>query len=139
MPVMSRHKSNAQIGIDVKMEGQLMLGVPKQLMLKTANDIMTQIALFGEADVKSQLWRPANYPKSRHGVNTGKLKRSIRGHLVKDFHGQIDPSGTYYAVYVEKGNGRGFGGYHMFATTRKKIKKKNWRKVVDKAIKRNLE
>jgi len=132
MPVQSRHKSNAQIGIDVKMEGQLMLGVPKQLMLKTANDIIKQISLFGEADVKNQL-----YPG--HGYRYGNLQRSIRGHLVKDLHGQIDPHKVHYAVYVEHGNGRGFKGYHMFANTQKKINKKNWRRVVDKAIKRNLE
>lgn len=109
-----------------------MLGVPKQLMIKTANDIVKQVALFGEADVKSQL-----YPG--HGYLTGRLQRAIRGHLVENLHGEIDPSGVYYAIYVEKGNGRGFNGYHMFAKTREKINKKDWGNVVRKAIKRNLE
>ena len=121
----------ATIKTELKLEGQLLLGVPKELSLKVANAICTNIALWGEADVKKQL-----YPG--HGWKTGNLKRSIRGHLVKNFHGEIDPQNVYYAIYVEKGNGRGFKGYHMFANTRKRIKKMNWRKMVDKVIKREL-
>jgi hypothetical protein len=128
----------ATIKTELKLEGQLLLGVPKVLSLKIANAICTNIALWGEADVKKQLYKPANYPDSKHGWKTGNLKRSIRGHLVKNFHGEIDPQNVYYAIYVEKGNGRGFKGYHMFANTRKRIKKMNWRKMVDKVIKKEL-
>ncbi len=121
----------ATIKTELKLEGQLLLGVPKELSLKVANAICTNIALWGEADVKKQL-----YPG--HGWKTGNLKRSIRGHLVKNFHAEIDPQDVKYAIYVEKGNGRGFNGYHMFAQARQRINKMNWRKMVDKVIKREL-
>ena len=121
----------ATIKTELKLEGQLLLGVPKELSLKVANAICTNIALWGEADVKKQL-----YPG--HGWKPGNLKRSIRGHLVKNFHAEIDPQDVKYAIYVEKGNGRGFNGYHMFAQARQRINKMNWRKMVDKVIKREL-
>jgi hypothetical protein len=121
----------ATIKTELKLEGQLLLGVPKELSLKVANAICTNIALWGEADVKKQL-----YPG--HGYLTGNLQRSIRGHLVKNIHAKIDPQNVKYAIYVEKGNGRGFRGYRMFAQTRQRINKMNWRKMVDKVIKREL-
>ena len=128
----------ATIKTELKLEGHLLLGVPKVLSLKIANAICMNIALWGEADVKKQLYKPANYPDSKHGWKTGNLKRSIRGHLVKNFHAEIDPQDVKYAIYVEKGNGRGFNGYHMFAQARQRINKMNWRKMVDKVIKREL-
>tara|TARA_R100000322_G_scaffold114578_1_gene73591 strand:- start:2108 stop:2473 length:366 start_codon:yes stop_codon:yes gene_type:complete len=120
------------IKAEIKIQGQLLLGVPKEIALKVANQIVTHIALWGEKDVKDQL-----YPG--HGYDTGMLQRAIRGRLIKNFHGEIDPSGVYYAIYAEKGNGRGFLGYHMFANTRQRIAKKDWRKVVQKNIKRFME
>ena len=122
----------ATIKTELKLEGQLMLGVPKEIALRLANDICTNIALWGEADVKKQL-----YPG--HGYLTGNLQRSIRGHLVRNFHAEIDPQNVKYAIYVEKGNGRGFSGYHMFAQTKQRIAKMNWRKMVDSVIKRRME
>jgi hypothetical protein len=120
------------IKTEVQLQGQLMLGVPKEIALRVANDICTNIALWGEADVKKQL-----YPG--HGYLTGNLQRSVRGHLVRNFHAEIDPQNVQYAIYVEKGNGKGFSGYHMFARTREKIAKMNWRKMVDGVIKRRME
>lgn len=128
----------ASIKTQLTVEGQLLLGVPKELAVKVANDIATNVALWGEADVKKQLYKPANFPDTRHGYDTGNLKQSIRGHLVRNFHAEIDPQNVAYAVFVEKGH-RTFSGYHMFANTRKRIKKMNWRKMVDKVIKRRLE
>tara|TARA_Y100000296_G_C5003224_1_gene171295 strand:- start:110 stop:475 length:366 start_codon:yes stop_codon:yes gene_type:complete len=116
---------------EITLQGQLLLGVPKELAIKVANDICTNIALWGEADVKKQLYQP------KHGYKTGNLKQSIRGHLVRNFHAEIDPQNVAYAIYVEKGH-RSFSGYHMFANTRKRIGKMNWRKMVDRVIKRRL-
>ena len=120
------------IKTEITLQGQLLLGVPRELAIKVANDIATHVALWGEADVKKQLYQP------KHGYKTGNLKQSIRGHLVRNFHAEIDPQNVAYAVFVEKGHGKTFKGYSMFANTRKRINKKNWRKMVDRVIKRRL-
>ena len=119
---------------DIRIEGQALLGVPKEIVIKIANDICTHVALWGEADVKRQL-----YPT--HGEVTSRLKRSVTGHLVKNLHAVIDTStgSPHYAIYVEKGNGRGFHGYHMFAISTERAKKRDFSKVQRKIINRYMQ
>jgi hypothetical protein len=126
---------NRDIGIEIKTEGPLFNKVPSTVVRSIANGIVKNVALFGEADVKKQL-----YPG--HGVDTGRLRRSISGYLVKDFQGQVDPGSTNYAYQVEHGWDFGKEGYHMFANSRKSIKQfqssDQYDQLVDREIKRWL-
>ena len=140
----------ADVGISITVEGTILSYAfgkasksltqggaksPAGIIKNIANGIIKNVALFGEKDVKDQL-----YPG--HGVDTGMLRRSISGRLIKDFQGQVDPGSVYYAYQVEHGWPSGKKGYQMFANSSKNIKQfqssDQYDQLVDREIKRWL-
>jgi len=75
------------------------------LLDKECRQAMTETVLWGEADVKKQI-----YPG--HGVKTGRLRGSIHGDVRTSYYGEI-MDGVHYGKYVEAGH-HSFAGYRMF-------------------------
>ena len=87
---------------------------------KALNDSLLDITQVGARRVKDQLYRG-------HGLQTGYLRASVHGGLVKNFHAQIDAGqlekgrNIVYASWVEgvsaKNQVSRFKGYRMFYKT----------------------
>ncbi len=74
-----------------------------------------EVALIGERRVKEELWKPADFPISRHGVDTGFYKRHVSSRVINDTTAEVNDQGVVYGPWLESG-GRGtrFRGYGMF-------------------------
>ena len=106
----------------------------RQLIRQNLLAAMREIALTVEGKAKDELYRPPDFPQSRHGVETGTLRRDIRtegpeadGRVVKAQVG----AWAHYALPVHQGH-HGFEGYHYITNGLDKTRPK-----VDLILKRH--
>ena len=107
------------------------------------NESLLDIAVLGARWVKNQLVKG-------HGFQTGYLKGSVGGGLVKNFHAQIDAGELHkgknvvYASWVEGVSSRNkstsFKGYKMFHKVAKKLQTqpKEVKEIMEHSIRRRL-
>ena len=109
-------------------EGPLFINAPRHLK-DAANTALMEVATRASVLVKVQLWGDGK--NTKHGRKTGRLRSSILGELVKDFHAVVKPSSTaagnpmVYANWVEgiddRNSSAGFAGYSMFKNVGKEL------------------
>lgn len=139
--------SDERVGIVVK--GKLFDADVSRRIKNALNEGIERMAFVTENRVKAQLYKPGNFPESRHGVDRGDLRRSISGELIGDLSAQIDAgevrlgANLNYASWIEGTSARnaasGFKGYKMFENARKQLEAEDKGKYFDSKIRKSIE
>ena len=138
----------SSVGMTIEIKGKLFdIGADKRLR-DAMNQGILRMAFVTEGRVKGQLYKPGNFPQSRHGMDQGHLRRSVEGELVKDLKAQVDAgslrqgANVVYASWIEGTSARNkttsFEGYHMFRNAFKKMEAEEKDKYFAKPIRKAL-
>ena len=113
----------------------------KKTIKKGVNKILTEVGDAMVGDVRKQLYKPASFPRRRHGLVSGKLRSSVtwrkgrkfrngRAELVVDTSKGHPGRNVPYTRWIEEGGRHprwgtmtSFRGYSMFRRTATKFEK----------------
>ena len=138
----------SSVGMTIEIKGKLFdIGADKRLR-DAMNQGILRMAFVTEGRVKGQLYKPGNFPESRHGMDQGHLRRSVEGELVRDLKAQVDAgslrqgANVVYASWIEGTSARNkttsFKGYQMFQNAFKKLEAEEKDKYFAKPIRKAL-
>jgi len=100
-----------------------------------------EAALVGEALWKKNLFKPPDFPISRHGKDTGHLQRSIVGEVITNSRAEVTDSGVVYGPWIEGESSRNqtsrFKGYHSARKATTEVRKRAPR-ILNKHVRKGV-